>query len=452
MKKDEIVNGVHIMTEKGKYEYPESDLVLEKLEEFKDKKLGFMTHFGLFTELALIPSWPLTDDLPTAQEDIDWVDDLAEFKKQYWQLIKAFNPGKFDPKRWAHSIKNFGFKYVLIPTKHHEGFCLWDTEYTDFKVTSPNCPFSTNKHADIFGSLTKELQKIDISVGAYFSKADWNHEDFWPESNKKSNHTTRFAGYNVQENPDKWENFVQFTQNQMLEIIKKYEPIDIMWLDAGQVNPNNGQDIRMDEIAKKMRELNPGLIITDRTIGGKYENYFTPECHIPQDYMEIPWESCMKIGERFAYSFNDKYITAKQVCDMFVEILCKGGNLALNIAPQPDGKLPTEALIVLSEFGDWVKENEHAIYGTRPVKPYFQNGDGLVKDKAGNYYLYVKPKHFITNVPKYIHTNFNVHFSRLSYKGQELKTSTFGEKIRIYMPLSEVDRKEPLYYVFKIDM
>lgn len=452
---EKIVNGVHTTTEEEQYVTPMQPEVIDKLEQFKDMKLGFMTHFGIYNQLALIESWPLSDELDQgrwSQGQVDWTDDMEVFKKQYWNLNRSFNPGSLDPERFANTIAGLGFKYTLLPTKHHDGFCMWDTKYSDYRVTHPDCPFSENEHSDIFGRLTEEFQKLGIMTGAYFSKVDWHCDDYWPESFKNSGATHRNVGYDVNIHPEKWEKFREFTKNQMLEIVSKYDPIDIMWLDGGQVNPRNNQDIRLSEICEEMRKINPGLIVCDRTIGGENENYITPEQNIPDYYLPIPWESCISLGGPFSFYYNDQYKSPSELTKIFVKILCRGGNLALNIAPQPNGKIPIPALLILSQFSDWVKANENAIYGTRPVAPYFNGRDGLVKDKEGNHYLFVGPAHNQFIVPKYLHTWFDVNFKTVSYLGQDIEFKRLGKKWRFVMPKNQVDRKEPLYYVFKVTL
>lgn len=448
-----IHEGVHIASEEESYVVPKEKEVNEKLEHFKDLKLGFMTHFGTFTQFGMIESWALSDELKEdrwSQGGIDWTDDIEEFKQQYWDLNKSFNPGRIDPQRFANSISSMGFKYTLMPTKHHDGFCMWDTKYSDYRVTHPDCPFSNNKYADIFGELTKAFQRNGLMTGAYFSKADWFNDDYWPEEYKKSGSIHRNVGYDVKKYPEKWGKFVKYTENQMIEIVQNYNPIDIMWLDAGQVNARNNQDIRLSEIVKKLREINPGLIVCDRTIGGENENYITPEQQIPKEYIGVPWESCISLGGPFAYSYRDKYKTAKEVAEIFVEVLCKGGNLALNVAPQPSGVLPAAAMVVLSEFSDWVKENESAIFGTRPVAPYYQGNVGFVVNKQGQEYMYLRAPRNRMIVPKYLYTSVDVEIESAKYKNQDVKISKIGKKYRFEMPAMEIDHKEPLYFVFEI--
>lgn len=450
---DNIKAGVHGASEVSKYIKPQSEEVLKKLEEFQDRKLGFMTHFGLFNQLGIVESWALCDEINEdrwSQDGIDWVDDIEVFKEEYRDLNKSFNPARLEPKRLANAITSFGFKYVLMPTKHHDGFCMWDTKYSEYRVTAEDCPFSRNENADIFGKLVTAFQENGLMTGAYFSKADWNSEYYWPDEFKKSGNTNRNVGYDIDENPELWNKFVEFTENQMLEIVKNYNPIDIMWLDAGQVIPSNNQDIKLSEITKKMREINPGLIVCDRTCGGENENYITPEQAIPEYYIPVPWESCITLGGPFAYSFDDKYKSAKELTEIFVNVLCKGGNLALNVAPQPNGKLPQEALCIMTDFGEWVKENSHAIFGTRPIAPYFDGRDGIVQDKEGNKYLLVKGNKEQSVVPKFLFTKFNYDISEFKYKGNKVNFEKIGAKYKILMPSTEIDRKEPLYYVFEI--
>ncbi len=454
MSKDKITEGVHQSSEEKNYVIPTQKEVQEKLEQFKDMKLGFMTHFGLFTQFGMIESWALSDELKEyrwSQGGIDWTDDIEEFKDQYWNLNKSFNPGRIDPMRFANSISSLGFKYALMPTKHHDGFCLWDTAYSEYRTTHSDCPFSTNKHADIFGELTRAFQANGLMTGAYFSKADWHHEDYWPEEFKKSGAVHRNVGYDVNKHPEKWQRFVEFTENQMVEIVKNYEPIDIMWLDAGQVNARNNQDINMSQIASKMREINPGLMICDRTIGGEFENYITPEQQIPETYLGVPWETCMSLGGPFAYSYRDQYKSAHEITDKFVEILCKGGNLALNVAPQPSGVLPARAMVILTEFGDWVNENEDAIFGTRPKAPYYVGNTGFVETKDGKEYMYMRPPTVRLITPKYLYSHTPVNIKSLKYKGEDVKISKEGPKWRFEMPRNAVDHKVPLYYVFEIE-
>ncbi|MDD3409807.1 MAG: alpha-L-fucosidase [Eubacteriales bacterium] len=248
-----IRQGVHDYTVEG-YQIPKEKAVREKLEWFRDQKLGFMSHFGAYDQLGMFESWPMSDgDANWSQRFVDWTDDPQQIRKDLFNLNRSFNPLRFRSEAWAKLIADSGFRYCLLTTKHHDGFCLWDTACTDYKTTSPDCPYSVQPHADIVRSLFDALRKENVAIGAYFSKADWHHTDYWSDLA----HTTRNPTYDIQKDPERWERFVRFTQDQMLELGEKYGPLDILWLDAGWVCKANGQDIRLGEVVQRLRKNDP---------------------------------------------------------------------------------------------------------------------------------------------------------------------------------------------------
>lgn len=356
------------------YVAPKDPLVLESLERFMDKKLGFMQHWGPYSEWGFIESWALPD------EDRSWVKfDLApfssneEFKRAYIDLYKTFNPVWFDPDAWAKLAKETGFKYLLFTTKHHDGFCMYDTSETDYKITSPECPFHTNKNADVVRALFDSFRAEGLGVNAYFSKADWHSEYYWAPGMERSAFTTRDPTYDTEKYPWLWEQFVKFTHNQLMELCTRYGKIDALWLDAGQVSPHNRrvkQDIRLSELLAKARVHQPGLLCADRTVGGENENYITPEQTVPDEPLLVPWESCVTLGHSFSFGYDDEYKSPLELVRLLCDIVAKGGNLALNIAPRPDGKLPTKGVVSLRGLGAWLAENGYAIYKTRICAPY----------------------------------------------------------------------------------
>ena len=149
-----------------------------------------------------------------------------------------------------------------------------------------------------------------------------------------------------------------------------YAPIDILWLDGGQVQRKTGLDINIEEIVAEARKANPGLIAVDRTAGGPCENVITPEQTVPPEPLEIPWESCIPLGTGFSYRFDDTYMQPRQIVHLLVDVVAKGGNLALDVAPGPDGRLPRTAVESLDGLGAWLKANGEAIYATKPAAPY----------------------------------------------------------------------------------
>jgi alpha-L-fucosidase len=162
---------------------------------------------------------------------------------------------------------------------------------------------------------------------------------------------------------------VQFVHAQVRELMTGYGHIDVLWLDGGQVRPPQ-QDIRMGELAALARRLQPGLIMADRTVGGPHENILTPEQRIPDSPLDHPWESCLTMGDGWAYRPNDVYKSTRTLIHLLIDIVAKGGNLLLNVGPSPAGRFDEVPLRRLAEIGDWMQVNAEAIHGTRPVPPY----------------------------------------------------------------------------------
>jgi alpha-L-fucosidase len=371
--KDGIKNGVHGYTPK-RYVQPKEPEVIERLEWFKDQKLALMMHFGIYSTIGLKESWPLSDaDAKWSRREVDWTKDPDEFKRQYMGLAKAFNPVRFDPAKWAKVAKEDGFRYVIFTTKHHDGFCLYDSKYSDYKVTSLECPFSKDKRADIVKGVFDAFRAEGLGIAAYFSKPDWHNDDYW-ENFGIGRTVNRRPTYDVKKNPEKWARFREYTKNQIVEIVRDYGKVDIIWLDGGQVKRSAGLDIGIEDIIAEARKYNPALISVDRTAGGPCENVITPEQRIPPEPIVVPWESCITIGKWWGYHFDDKYKSVRQIVHMLIDVVAKGGNLALNVGPQPDGRLPHQAVERMDALGAWLKVNGEAIYETRPQPP-FRKGD-----------------------------------------------------------------------------
>lgn len=374
--KEEVVQqGVHNYSAVDSYVKPTDPAVLEKLEWFQDQKLALMIHWGIYCQLGIVASWALSDkDDDWSRHQVNWTDDGEKFKEQYYALNKSFNPIRFQPEEWAQTAKDCGFKYLILTTKHHDGFCLWDTRYSDYKVTAPDCPYHVSEHADLVKSMFDAFREKGLGIGAYFSKADWHTPYYRTPELPDPNPSDRGPMYSPAAEPERWENFVQYTKNQVLELCEGYGPIDILWFDAGWVCASNGQDIRLGEIVDEARKIQPGILSVDRTVGGPYENYVTPEMCVPEEPLGVPWESCLTLGADFTYEYADRYKSPRELVNALVGIVAKGGNLALNVSPQPDGRIPVDAMDSLRGLGEWLKVYGEAIYGTRVCAPY-QSGN-----------------------------------------------------------------------------
>jgi alpha-L-fucosidase len=354
-------------------------LVRRKLAEWQDWKFGIILHWGTYSQRGIVESWSIcSEDEPwcARPDGVDYV----EYKRQYEQLPKTFNPVKFDPEQWARAAHDAGMRYVVFTTKHHDGFCMFDTRQTDYRITAPDVPYHANGNANVTRALFDAFRQHGFGIGAYFSKADWHHPDYW---SPRWATPTRNNNYDTRRYPRMWKRFVEFTHAQIDELTTQYGRIDLMWLDAGWVDGQDHpdakaygmevpwpQDIDMPGLAALARKNQPGIILVNRADGGPYENYRTPEQTVPDRLLPYPWETCMTMGESWSYKPHDKYKSVRELVHTLIDIVAKGGNLLLGVGPDGEGALPETALTQMREIGAWMQVNGSAVHDTRPVAPH----------------------------------------------------------------------------------
>ena len=367
-------------------------LVARKLAQWQEWKFGIILHWGAYSQRGIVESWSI------CSEDEPWCArppgiGYVEYKREYEQLPRTFNPVKFDPDAWARAAHDAGMRYVVFTTKHHDGFCMFDTRQTDYRITAPEVPYHTNKNANVTRALFDAFRERDFGIGAYFSKADWHHPDYW---SPRWATPTRNNNYDTRKYPEMWKRFVEFTHAQIEELTTQYGRVDLMWLDAGWVNDQShpdakaygmevpwSQDIDMSKLAAIARRNQPGIILVNRADGGPYENYRTPEQTVPGKPLPYPWETCMTMGESWSYQPDDKYKSTRELIRTLVEIVSKGGNLLLGVGPTGEGELPATALQRMREIGEWMSVNGSAIHETRVIAPYAEGKLRFTQNKDG---------------------------------------------------------------------
>jgi alpha-L-fucosidase len=300
---------------------------------------------------------------------------MEEFRRRYFALNRTFNPVKFDPDSWAAVARNAGMQYVVFTTKHHDGFSMFDTRQTDYRITAPEVPFSRHPRANVTREVFQAFRRKGFAIGAYFSKSDWHSPYYWRPDRFAED---RNPNYDTLAEPERWSKFVDFVHGQVKELMTGYGSIDILWLDGGQVRPPK-QDIQMDKLVAMARGLHPDLIVVNRGARDKYEDYRTPEQEVPGKPLDYAWESCITMGKQWSYKPDDEYKSTRELIHLLVEIVAKGGNLLLNIGPAPDGTLPPTAVSRLNEIGEWMRINSEAIHETRPMAPYKQGRVALTR-------------------------------------------------------------------------
>ena len=421
---------VHPYTAENGYVIPEDEAVLRKLDQWQDLKFGVIFHWGLYAVPGIVESWSLCSEEETWEYKARIQRDLSydEYKKWYFGLINEFNPVKFDSDRWADIMQGAGMKYLVFTTKHHDGFCMFDSRYTDFTIT--HGPFAGNPRSNVAKEVFQAFRAKDFMIGAYFSKPDWHCEYYWNPLFATPN---RHHNYDRKKHPDWWEKYKEYTMNQLTELTTDYGNIDILWLDGGQVN---GADVGLDEVLVGARQRNPGLISVDRVQRDRNENYQTPENTIPSAQRNVPWETCMPL-DGWGWYYDHHYKSAARVIAMLAEVVAKGGNLLLGIGPSPEGEIDAEAQAILGEIGQWMNKYGKAIYDTRNAKHY---NDGQVwfnasKDGKTLYAVYAYDEKD-GQLPTTIEWTENIPKGRMTLvsTGKSVKYVVDGNKVTVTLP------------------
>ena len=299
----------------------------ERKEWFSDLGFGMFIHWSVDVQLGAIISHN------TAVGSKDYLD-------QYFnELPKTFNPKKFDPEEWAKLAKLAGMKYMVFTAKHHNGFCMWDTQTSEFNI------MNSGYGKDILREIIEAFRKYDISIGLYFSPDDYYvmyQQGFPPSRNSPESESTR--------NSQLWE----INKKQLRELLTDYGKIDVLFIDEKT-------DWSNPLVANYAWDIDEDLLVTR---GGMS----TPEQHLPDQPFEGPWEACYTIGSHWQYVAEEKYKSAGTLINLLIETRAKGGNLLLNVGPDSQGEIPNRQESRLREIGLWYMANHEAIDAVRPWK------------------------------------------------------------------------------------
>ena len=323
-------------------------------EDFMDMGFGIFVHWSMDSQIGSV----ISHSMVGASED---------YVNRYMnELPKTFSPDKFDPDEWARLFKLTGAEYVVFTTKHHNGFCMWDTKTTDFNIM--NTPYGK----DITGMLVKSLRKYGLKVGLYFSPEDFSVLH-------KQGHLISRKGPMTQITANK--ELFEYDKTQVKELIENYGPIDVMFFDAFHTKP----------MAQYVHEIAPNVVVTR----GEMK---TPEQKIPDGAMPGPWETCMTMGSQWAYKpTNETYKDGGDLIKKLIEIRAKGGNFLMNVGPKPNGEIPIEQEERLREIALWMFVNNEAIKNVRTVPNIIRDGDLWFTKAKDENTAYV----FITNQKKW---------------------------------------------------
>lgn len=319
----------------------------ERMEWWRDSRFGLFIHWGVYS----VPAGTYNGEkIPGIGE---WIMLRAKIPvAEYREYAKDFNPVNYDPKAWVKMAKDAGMKYIVITSKHHDGFALFDSKVTDWDVVD-----ATPYGKDLLKPLVKEAKKAGLKIGFYYSQAqDWTHPggaksgykegEYWDEA-----HAGSFDDY-----------LRDIAYPQVEEIFSNYD-IDILWWDTPRWMTKERAELLRPLIAMK-----PGLITNNRLGGGYKGDSDTPEQHIPATGIEgRDWEVCMTMNETWGYkSYDDNWKSTENLVHKLIDIASKGGNFLLNVGPKPDGTIPQPSIDRLAGVGEWMDIYSESIYETQP--------------------------------------------------------------------------------------
>jgi alpha-L-fucosidase len=339
-------------------------------------------------------------------------------------------------------MEDAGMKYMLFTSKHHDGFCTFDSKYTDFSIA--NGPFKDNPRKDVAYHVWDAFRKKGFMMGCYFSKPDWHTEWYWNPYYATPN---RHHNYNIKQHPQWWENYQKYTENQLNELMSNYGHFDILWLDGGWVT---GEQVNLDRVLEKARKQHPGLISVDRSIRGKNENYQTPERGIPATQLDYPWESCITLSHDWGWVPNAPYKSPQTVVNLLAEICAKGGCFLLGVGPTADGIIEQPIVERLHEVGNWLRQNGQAIYNTR-ITPHYNDGKvWFTADKDGETLYAIYTVADGETVPETIEWTVNIPKGKVKVLNINKNVKTKVKDGKVIVTLPKGLKNEPIAMQFKI--
>ena len=331
---------------------------------FNDARFGMFIHWGIYS-------------IPAQGEWHRYFNDIA--KDDYDKYAEQFNPVDFDPEEWADIAWHAGMRYVVFTTKHHDGFCMYDSKHTDFKIT--NTPYGK----DITAELVEAFRAKGIKIGFYHSLVDWRHPHYMPDGE----HPDGKQGQT--DFPDRdLSIYRDYLYKQVEQLLTEYGKIDILFFDYTSKFKKTSE-WEAEKLLELIYSLQPEILVNDRLSYEKtpvfYGDYCTPEISLPNqqpviDGKAVDWETCMTMNENWGYNATDKaFKSAKTVLRSLIHCSSMNGNLLLNVGPDARGRIPEESIDILDEVGGWMAEHSETIYATTasgfvpPVGCYYTTPD-----------------------------------------------------------------------------
>jgi len=320
-----------------------------RMQWWNQARFGMFIHWGVYA-------------IPARGE---WVMHREHIPHQeYAPLAQRFVPRRFDADTWVRLAKEAGMNYMVLTTRHHDGFSLFDSQVSGFTSAK-----SAAKR-DLVREVVEACHRAGMPVGFYYSLLDWRYEAYFRGPDK---------------DPEGWNQMVEYIHAQVRELCTHYGTVDILWYDGGW--PYSAEDWRSEELNAMVRELQPGIVINNRS--RIPEDFDTPEQHIRSSQPGRPWEACMTLNDSWGYNAaDDNWKTPKQVIMNLARCAMGGGNFLLNVGPKADGTIPAKSVQILRRVGQWLDRNGGSIYGTE-YSPFGGMSTGFTTVKGNTLYLHV---------------------------------------------------------------
>ena len=324
---------------------------------WQDARFGMFIHWGLYAMAARH----------------EWIKNQEEIKDEdYQNYFDFFNPDLFNPKDWAAMAKKAGMKYFVITTKHHEGFCLWDSKHTDYKAT--NTPCGKDLLREVVGAFRAE----DIKVGFYYSLLDWHHPEFTIDPLHPQRNDEKACAQNKDKDMSK---YAQYIRDQVRELLTEFGEIDILWFDFSYQSKGH-EAWESEKLLKMIRELQPQVLVNNRLDLDMEPDFVTPEQYTPsegfkkKDGSPMPWEGCQTFSGSWGY-FRDEtsWKSPEMLVQMLVNHVSRGGNLLMNVGPTARGEFDYRAVAALETYADWMKYHSRSIYSCIAAPEGFEAPD-----------------------------------------------------------------------------
>ena len=350
-----------------------------RLQWWQEARFGMFIHWGTYSLAARH----------------EWVKNYEKMPNDaYRKYFEHFDPDLYNPREWARAAKQAGMRYFVITTKHHEGFCLWDSNFTDYKAT--NTPYGK----DLIRPMVEAFRAEGLRVGFYYSLLDWHHPDYTVDSC----HPMRDNKEEREKNKSRdMKRYVDYVENQLRELLTQFGPIDCLFLDFSFPGDDGKgrKDWQSERLLKLIRELQPNCLVNDRLDlldrpdGWDFRTpeQFMPRAWVSMDGRRVPWETCQTFSGSWGYHRDEAtWKSPQQLIVMLIETVSKGGNLLLNVGPTARGTFDDRALERLAAIGDWMKLHGRSIYGCTAAPDEFRKPDNCLltyNPKTRRLYLHV---------------------------------------------------------------